>query len=149
MIGLTSNPWASGSILMVMVYMGGHISGAHYNPAVKLAVLMRKNKRKEAAFYMLFQVVGGVLGALVAYLFQKHTFAPALGLQVSITNALLIELIFTFALATVVLNVATTKATSGNNYFGLAIGFTAFVAAMAGGASQVVHSILPLDWGHA
>ena len=47
---------------MVMVYMGGHISGAHYNPAVKLAVLMRKNKRKEAAFYMLFQVVGGVLG---------------------------------------------------------------------------------------
>ena len=39
--GVAMAPLAIGSALMVMVYMGGHISGGHYNPAVSLAVMMR------------------------------------------------------------------------------------------------------------
>ncbi|MDH4132259.1 MAG: aquaporin, partial [Gemmatimonadota bacterium] len=47
--------------------------------------------------------------------------------------ALLNEVLFTFALCLVVLNVATSKKTSGNSYYGLAIGFTVVVGAFAGG----------------
>lgn len=133
-IGLTGNPIAIGSVLMVMVYMGGHISGAHYNPAVTLAVLMRKKiDGKDAAMYMIFQVLGAVLAALLVNMLVGHTFAPAPGAGVSGINALAVEVVFTFALASVVLNVATTKATAGNSYFGLAIGFTVLAAAFAGG----------------
>jgi aquaporin Z len=133
-IGLTGNPIAIGSILMVMVYMGGTISGAHYNPAITLAVLMRKKiESKDAGMYMIFQVLGTVLASLLVYMVKGETFAPAPGDEVEIVSALLIEAVFTFALALVVLNVATTKAAAGNSYFGLAIGFTVLAAAFAGG----------------
>jgi glycerol uptake facilitator-like aquaporin len=39
--GSTYTPLAAGSVLMVMVYAGGHISGGHYNPAVTMAALVR------------------------------------------------------------------------------------------------------------
>src|SRR6267378_2044340 len=133
-IGLTGNPIAIGSVLMVMVYMGGHISGAHYNPAVTLAVLMRgKIDGREAGMYIIFQVLGAIIAALMVNVLAGHTFAPAPGEGVTALNALLVEIIFTFALASVVLNVATTKAAAGNSYFGLAIGFTVLAAAFAGG----------------
>ena len=133
-IGLTGNPLAIGSVLMVMVYMGGHISGAHYNPAVTLALHMRKKiDGKSAGMYMIFQVIGALLATLTVNVLAGHTFAPAPGEGVSSVNALLVEAIFTFALASVVLNVATTKAAAGNSYFGLAIGFTVLAAAFAGG----------------
>lgn len=133
-IGLTGNPLAIGSVLMVMVYMGGHISGAHYNPAVTLAVLFQKKiDSKDAGMYIIFQVLGSILAALTAYVITENTFAPGPGATASTVSALLVEVIFTFALVSVVLNVAVSKATSGNNYFGLAIGFTVLAAAFAGG----------------
>ena len=59
-------PLAIGAALMVMVYAGGHISGAHYNPAITLAVWMRgKCDTKDVLPYMILQVVGGVLAAIV------------------------------------------------------------------------------------
>ena len=57
--------------------------------------------------------------------------SPADG--VTITAALVVELLFTFALALVVLNAAASAKTKGNSYYGLAIGFTIVVAAFAGG----------------
>ena len=133
-IGLSGNPLAIGSILMVMVYMGGHISGAHYNPAVTLAILMRKKiATQEAIAYMAFQLAGSLLAAYTAYALTKITFAPAPGANVDAIDALLVEVFFTFALASVVLNVATTKINAGNSYFGLAIGFTVLAGALAGG----------------
>ena len=50
-IGLSGNPIAVGGILMIMVYMGGHISGAHYNPAVSLAMLLQKEINAESFLY--------------------------------------------------------------------------------------------------
>ena len=133
-IGLSGNPLAIGSILMVMVYMGGHVSGAHYNPAVTLAVLMRKKiGSTEAGMYIAFQVVGAILAALFVYLLTGETFGPAPKEGYNILKPVFIEGAFTFALASVVLNVAATKATSGNSYFGLAIGFTVLAGAIAGG----------------
>lgn len=133
-IGLTGNPIAIGGMLMVMVYMGGHISGAHYNPAVTLAILMRKKiEAKEAVMYMVFQVAGAILAAAAYYSIWGKTFFPAPAHDIHILKPLLIEILFTFALALVVLNVATHSKTAGNSFYGLAIGFTVLAAAFAGG----------------
>jgi aquaporin Z len=123
-------PLAIGTILMVMVYAGGHISGGHYNPAVTLAVWMRgKCKAKDVPFYMLAQVIGAALAALLVLWVKKGSLIVAA--EPSFKAALAMELIFTFALAFVVLNVATSKKTAGNSYYGLAIGFTVMAAAYA------------------
>lgn len=133
-IGLTGNPFAIGSILMVMVYMGGYISGAHYNPAVTLAVWIRKKiETKEALIYMIFQIIGSVLASLVLILLKKDVFTPAPSPDFTSLEFLLVEILFTFALGMVVLHVATSDKTAGNQYYGLAIGFTVLAAAYAGG----------------
>lgn len=126
-------PLAIGSVLMVMVYAGGHISGAHYNPAVTLAVFLRgKASTNDLVGYWGAQVVGGVIAALLTkYIFAENNPQPAL---LDLAYAGIAEFIFTFALAFVVLNVATTKGTEGNSYFGLAIGFTVMVGAFAVGS---------------
>jgi aquaporin Z len=123
-------PLAIGTILMVMVYAGGHISGAHYNPAVTLAVWMRgKCKAKDVPYYMLAQIIGAALAALLVNRVKCGSLIVAADPHFKL--ALLMELIFTFALAFVVLNVATSKKTAGNSYYGLAIGFTLMAAAYA------------------
>jgi len=127
-------PVAIGSVLMVMVYMGGAISGAHYNPAVTLALLIRgKVTAAEAAAYMVAQVIGATLAALAVYWLAGQTFMPAPAPTAGAAQILTVEALFTFALALVVLNVATARETEGNSYFGLAIGFTVLAGAFAGG----------------
>ena len=127
-------PLAIGAALMVMVYMGGHISGAHYNPAVTLAVFMRgKLEAGSVAPYILSQVAGAFLATVVVQLVLGSTFAPAPSPEATTMAALLVEILYTFALALVVLNVATADATSGNSFYGLAIGFTVAAGAFAGG----------------
>ncbi len=125
-------PVAIGAILMVMIYAGGPISGAHYNPAVTLAVWLRgKCKSQDVPFYMGAQILGAVLGALLVGLCKPGS--EVIPLAPQLVPALLVEFLFTFALAFVVLNVATAKKSAGNSYFGLAIGFTVLAAAYAGG----------------
>ncbi|HEY0778906.1 MAG TPA: MIP/aquaporin family protein [Gemmatirosa sp.] len=127
-------PLAIGASLMIMVYMGGHVSGAHYNPAVTLAVWMRgKLPARDVVPYWIAQLLGAVLAALTVRAVTGHTFAPAPGPTVGLGSALVVETLFTFALALVVLNAATARQTEGNSFYGLAIGFTIVVAAFAGG----------------
>jgi aquaporin Z len=125
-------PVAIGSVLMVMVYAGGHISGAHYNPAVTLGVWMRgKCETKDVIPYILVQSIAGVFAALVVKFFRGE--APVAAANPEVMKALVNELLFTFALVYVVLNTATSSKNAGNSYYGLAIGFTLFVGAYAGG----------------
>ncbi len=120
-----ANLIAIGSILMVMVYAGGHISGAHYNPAVTLAVLIRgRIAAGEAVMYWGAQIVGGVVAALIAQSVFATAGGGASALSAGVMPGIVGEILGTFALAYVVLNVATSKSTAGNSYFGLAIGFT-------------------------
>ena len=139
-IGLAVNtspemaPLAIGAALMTMVYMGGHVSGGHYNPAVSVAVWLRgKLPVSDLTPYVVAQIAGAVAAALVASFATGNPVAPAPDVRASSMAALLIEFLYTFALALVVLNVGTSKATAGNSFFGLAIGFTIVVAAFAGG----------------
>src|ERR1700716_2313289 len=125
-------PLAIGTALMVMIFAGGHISGGHFNPAGTLGVWLRgKCETKDVVPYMIFQVMGAVLAALaVKYLKGGAVVAP---LQPATVPALLAEFLFTFALVYVGLNVATAKGTSGNSFYGLAIGFTVLVGAFSVG----------------
>ena len=135
-IALTGEPLAIGATLMVMIFAGGHISGAHYNPAVTLAVLMRgRIPLNEALAYMGSQVAGAVIAALIAGWLIGYPETIPLNLDGITIKALVAEIFGTFALAYVVLNVATAKGTSGNSFYGLAIGFTVF--AMATGLGKI------------
>jgi aquaporin Z len=125
---------AIGAALMVMVYMGGHVSGAHYNPAVSLAATIAgKLEKKDLVPYWAAQLAGAVVATLAARAIMGDSFAAAPGPQASTLAAWLIEILFTFALVLVVLNTATHPKTAGNSYYGLAIGFTVGVGAIAGG----------------
>jgi aquaporin Z len=125
-------PLAIGATLMVMVYVGGHISGAHYNPAVTIGVWLRgKCDASDVPGYIIAQLLAGGLAALLVNKLKAG--AIVMAADINTTNAFIVELLFTFALVTVVLNVATVAKTAGNSYFGLAIGFTVTAAAYAAG----------------
>lgn len=124
-------PLVIGSMLMVMVYAGGHISGAHYNPAVTLAVFIRgKATVQEMLGYWVAQFLAAAAAGALASIFLTMPVGPA---TPDVGPALIAEFMFTFALAYVVLNVATTRGTEGNSYYGLAIGFTVMAGAFTVG----------------
>ncbi|HEY5232030.1 MAG TPA: aquaporin [Verrucomicrobiae bacterium] len=128
-------PLAIGSVLMVLVYAGGHVSGGHYNPAVTLAVWLRgRCSTADVLPYWISQIVGAFVASyVVLYLKGNPTVTPQ---DIKMIPALIAEFIGTFALCYVVLNVATAKGTAGNSNYGLAIGFTVVVMAFAlGGIS--------------
>lgn len=129
--GAVLAPIAIGSLLMVMVFAGGHVSGGHYNPAVSTAVFLRgKIKANEYGAYVVTQFVAAVLaGLLVTAVGGKET----AGVTAATGKMLVVEFLFTFALAYVVLNVATAKGTEGNSFYGLAIGFVVIVGAISVG----------------
>ena len=126
-------PLAIGSVLMVMVFAGGHISGGHFNPAVTVAVAIRgRLPACEVPSYILAQLAGAVFAAGAAHYLKgdpENIGEPAYVLA----QLVLAEFLFTFALAYVVLNVATAKANAGNSFYGLAIGFTVMGGAFAVG----------------
>jgi aquaporin Z len=132
-------PLGIGAVLMVMVYAGAHLSGGHYNPAVTLAVLVRgRIKLRDASAYWLVQLGAGLLAALVVrdvvdpVQLARHATMTLSGHTV--VAAFVAEMLFTFALCYVVLNVATSKSHPDNSFYGLAIGFTVVAGAFAVGA---------------
>jgi aquaporin Z len=133
--GSSMAPLAIGAVLMVMIYAGGHISGGHYNPAVTIAALTRgRIAFGEAVGYWIAQLVAGLVAALVVRATVTTSQAHTLTLHGSaFASALVVELLFTFALTYVVLNVATSKDHPDNSFYGLAIGFTVLAGAVAVG----------------
>ena len=126
-------PLAIGSVLMVMIYAGGHISGGHYNPAVTLGVWVRgRCATNDVVPYWAAQIIGGVLAALVLNYLKGEASAKPMVLKVG--PALLAEFLYTFALVYVVINTATAKGTANNSFYGLAIGFTVLAGAFSVGS---------------
>ena len=125
-------PLAIGAVLMVMVYAGGHISGAHYNPAVTFALFIRgRCDAKEVIPYWVSQILAAIAASLVTTILLSKTATP---MQLTnVTSTFLAEFLFTFALAYVVLNSATAKANAGNSFYGLAIGMTVMAGAFSVG----------------
>ena len=134
-IALTGNPLAIGMMLMAIVYIGGNISGAHYNPAVTLAVWMRgKLESKKIFGYMVSQLAGAFAGSLIYHSLSGKTLVISAGSGVALWQSVLVEALFTFVLCSVILQVATSKKFEGNHIYGLAIGLTLAACAFAGGS---------------
>lgn len=134
MIGADFAPIAIAAVLLALIYMGGHVSGAHYNPAVTLAVRMRgRMPASEVGPYMAAQVVGALLAALVAYTVNDRPLMVRPAEETGLFEFFLLELLFTFVLVLVILNVATSRETAGNDAYGLAIAAVVLGGAFAAG----------------
>ena len=123
---------------MVMIYAGGHLSGGHYNPAVTLSARIRHRMGlRDALAYWLSQIGAGLIAALLVRTVIDPTQTAATARMTlggsTLLAAFVVELLFTFALAYVVLNVATSKDHPTNSFYGLAIGFTVLAGAVAVG----------------
>lgn len=127
-------PLAVGAVLAALVYMGVHISGAHYNPAISIVILLRGQlDRRDLLPYIATQIAGATAAALVVRLVTGRFLTLAPGVGVAPGVALAAEFLFAFALSLVILNVATSPRTRGNSYYGLAIGFVVMAGAFAVG----------------
>ncbi|MBI4946931.1 MAG: aquaporin family protein [Bacteroidetes bacterium] len=118
-------PLAVGAVFAALVYMGYAISGAHYNPATTLAMLiLKKISVKDFSFYILIQLLASFSGAFCYFLiWGRNMGIPRPSMEINILKSLFIETIFTFILVLMYLFV-TDKKSAGNNFYGLAIGLT-------------------------
>ncbi|MDD4848646.1 MAG: MIP family channel protein [Bacteroidales bacterium] len=121
--------FAFGLSVVAMAYCIGGISGCHINPAITLGVwLSKRMSSKDAILYMVFQVIGAIIGSAILYALVQGidvtaTQTGANGFTCSTTTAFIAEAVFTFIFVLVVLGV--TSSTKGNsNFAGLAIGLT-------------------------
>ncbi|MCC6461227.1 MAG: aquaporin [Saprospiraceae bacterium] len=115
---------AIGGALLALTYAFGPISGAHFNPAISIAMLIRgKIERLDLPYYLLAQVVGAVLASLMASFLVRCAGVSEVSLRpVDPICALVAEFLGAFLLASVFLQVTSARASAGNAYFGLAIG---------------------------
>ena len=135
--GMEEAPLAIGAGLAALVYMGGPISGAHYNPAVTLGMWLRGwLEAADVLPYVLAQLLGAGAAALAATQLTGAVYAPSPGPEVTTGAALTAEVFFTFALMLVILSVATSAKTQGNAYYGVAIGLTVTAGAYAVGTTS-------------
>merc|ERR1719498_2139248 len=122
---------------MVMIFALGAVSGAHFNPAVTLAVALSGRGLihiVDVFVYMIVQIAGGICAAITYSAITGKAFFLMPVWDYSASDVVAVEVLYSWALCYVVLNVATTSTEAGNNYFGLAIGFTVVSAAIAIGS---------------
>lgn len=128
--------FAFGLAVVAMAYAIGGISGCHINPAITLGCLLTgRISGKDAGMYMLFQVIGAVLGSVVLWLLTSNsglvgTGANACQEGVSVVGGLLAEIVFTFVFVLVVLGTTDSKKGAGN-FAGLAIGLSLVLVHLA------------------
>jgi len=143
---------AHGIAIAVMVAATGHISGGAFNPAVVVALLIaRKVTPAKGAMYVVAQLAGAALGAvLAATLFPADALTkvgygvPAIGQGFSATNALMAEIVTTFFLAYVIFGVAVDKR-GPSTIASLMIGLTIVIDILAtGGVSGAAMN--PARW---
>ncbi len=123
-------PLAVGAVLTALIYSGGPISGAHYNPAVTIAICMRGElETRDVIPYWVSQLVGASLAAMtVGYLRG----APEAVSAMAIGPALVAEFVFTFLLCWVILTAVFARGTS-HALAAPAIGLTVMAGAFAVG----------------
>lgn len=127
---------AFGLSVVAMAYTIGNISGCHINPAITLGCLLSgRISGKDAAMYMIFQVIGAFIGSAILWALTSNsglagTGANACQAGVSITGGLLAEIFFTFVFVLVVLGTTDAKKGAGN-LAGLAIGLSLILVHLA------------------
>jgi glycerol uptake facilitator-like aquaporin len=133
-ITLTGNALAIGVMFAVLVYIGAHISGAHYNPAVSLAVWMRKGiKTDELVKYVGVQIVGALLAAVVYNKLTGNHFPLEETPGVHLGWAVIMEAALTAVLVLTFLTVTMGSQFKNGEIYGLAIGLALLAIASIGG----------------
>lgn len=153
-VALTSSlghaPFAIGLMLMALVIIGGHISGAHYNPAVTLAAWMYKRINSMNALWYIVAQLAGSFAAIATYqILTSKLWAASSATGVSMIQAISIEALLTSILCSVILTVTTTDKFVNNHIYGIAIGLTltsiAFIGgSLSGGAFNPAVGIMPI-----
>lgn len=126
-VGTLGVAFAFGLAVLAMVYTIGKVSGCHINPAITLGLLLSKKiSAKDAGLYMIFQVIGAIIGSAILYVLAKDsgsttTLTGANG-YTELLPAFVAETVFTFIFVLVVLGV--TSKGANNQFAGVAIGLT-------------------------
>lgn len=126
-VGTIGVAMAFGLSVVAMAYTIGGISGCHINPAITLGVLLTgRMSTKDALMYMVFQVIGAILGSLILFTISSRMGLSGYGAnsyaEGNLIPAFIAEAVFTFIFVLVVLGATSSKSPSG--FGGLAIGLT-------------------------
>ena len=133
-ISLTGNPIAIGLMLMAMIYVGGHVSGGHYNPVLTFAVWMRgKLHTNDMLGYMAAQTAGALLGVWLFTMITNNVFAPEMAPGIQLGVAVLMEALLAMVLAWVFLTVTSIAKFKGSMLYGFSIGLTLMSISFVGG----------------
>lgn len=163
-IAMSFNPIAIGSMLMLWVYIGAYVSGAHYNPLVSLAMAIRGQLAwHEIVWYWLAQILGGTFAFMLATHYHGRVMMVAPAEHMTLLQAFLMEVLLSFVFALIILVVGTAEKYRGNQIFGFAIGYsipalTGIGGSISGGVFNPAIAIgaavagliagVPLMWGH-
>lgn len=133
-LGHTGVAAAWGGIVMIMIYAVGNISGAHFNPAVTLGFFFAKRlDAKEITPYIISQLIGAFgAAALLLFLFPSHETLGATIPSIDVSRAFVVEVILSFVLMFVILNISTDHMEKGI-MAGVAVGGTVGLEALVGG----------------
>ena len=136
-IGLIGNPIAIGFGLIVLIYMGFHISGAHYNPVVTLAMLYRREiTLYDSINYMIFQLIGAIFAGLVVFFLTSNPMEVQPNLSAGIYQILTLEILFTYLYVYVFLNVKTHPKLKDNSFYGLVLGSAFMIGIFSAGPTS-------------
>ena len=127
-IGINANPLAIGFGLMVLIYLGFHSSGAHYNPIVTLAMLFRKEiSLLDSINYIIFQILGAVLAGSAVFFLTSVTMEVQPNLSATVYQILGYEVLFTYLYVYAFLTVTSHPKLKNNSFYGLVLGATIMV----------------------
>jgi glycerol uptake facilitator-like aquaporin len=127
-IGINGNPLAIGFGLMVLIYLGFHSSGAHYNPIVTLAMLFRKEiSLLDSINYIIFQILGAVLAGSAVFFLTSVTMEVQPNLSATVYQILGYEVLFTYLYVYAFLTVTSHPKLKNNTFYGLVLGATIMV----------------------
>jgi glycerol uptake facilitator-like aquaporin len=127
-IGINGNPLAIGFGLMVLIYLGFHVSGAHYNPIVTLAMLFRKEiSLFDSINYIIFQILGAILAGSAVFFLTSVTMEVQPNLSATVYQILGYEVLFTYLYVYAFLTVTSHPKLKNNTFYGLVLGATIMV----------------------
>ena len=127
-IGINGNPLAIGFGLMVLIYLGFHSSGAHYNPIVTLAMLFRKEiSLLNSINYIIFQILGAILAGSAVFFLTSVTMEVQPNLSATVYQILGYEVLFTYLYVYAFLTVTSHPKLKNNTFYGLVLGATIMV----------------------
>jgi glycerol uptake facilitator-like aquaporin len=127
-IGINGNPLAIGFGLMVLIYLGFHSSGAHYNPIVTLAMLFRKEiSLLDSINYIIFQILGAILAGSAVFFLTSVTMEVQPNLSATVYQILGYEILFTYLYVYAFLTVTSHPKLKNNTFYGLVLGATIMV----------------------